>query len=148
MSESSEKLHQLIKEAQDLLGKHFTAAMNPKNPKKNPGDPKRNDPKKGPHHEPMAGPMQNPHGRKLGAGKQTKIALLRRAADLFGDDSIPSWRDMNKMTPEQIEELARKKFPKLSRMLNDAMPTRGQGNHLDMNDIPENIMRQFYDPQD
>jgi hypothetical protein len=124
-----------------------------------PGDPKAPGDKRGyrialPPHKELGGrpgPLrsQKPHGKRgldTQGSVQTLMILLRKAAEMFRDKSIAGWNDMLEMTEQEVWEEGERVFGGADRVreLIDSLPERGAGENLNVDDVPENLLEDFF----
>jgi hypothetical protein len=131
------------------LEKHLTHSGRPGDPKA-PGDRKRVSGGSDPDMQEPGGtealPTQKPHGSRGGVGhgsKKSLMIVLRRAAQLFPNKNIPKWADLENMDDQGVWDVASKIFggDDNTREILDALPSKGQGQHLNVNEIPTDLVR-------
>lgn len=134
------------------LRKHRTLRGRPGDPHA-PGDPLGYRSALPPHKErgghPGVLPSQKPHGFRgldTQGSVQTLMILLRKAARMFKDDSINDWNEMLAWTEEEVWNEGARVFGGADRVreLIDSLPERSAGENLNIDDVPENLLEQFY----
>ena len=134
------------------LRKHRTLRGRPGDPHA-PGDPLGYRSGLPPHKErggtPGPLPSQKPHGFRgldTQGSVQTLMILLRKAARFFKDDSINDWNEMLAWTEEEVWNEGARVFGSEERVreLIDALPERSAGENLNIDDVPESLLEDFY----
>lgn len=135
--------------------KHNTLEGRPGDPHA-PGDPfgYASANRKGSPHQEIGGNegelvSQEPHGRRgldTAGSIQTLMILLRKVADVFGDSSISSWNEYLTWQDESIWDEAARVFGsrERARELIDALPKRETGKNINIDDVPEKLLRRYY----
>lgn len=137
------------------LMKHQTLEGRPGDPRA-PGDPPgyRSAKARGSFHEEIGGHpgellSQEPHGMRgldTQGSIQTLLILLRKAARLFNDNSIASWNDYLTWDEESIWNEGARVFGsrERTRELIDSLPERESGKNVNIDEVPDKLIRDFY----